>query len=284
MVRRMANSVLQKTAAPDPAAGSALPKEVLNPLTAARQYTAHLYAPSAAVADLVEQYWVLRWDLRGKPAFTADVLPSPSVNLTFMREGARITGIATGKYAYELAEAGAIFGVTFRPGGFYPFWRRSVSALTDRAIPATDVFKTIDPAFNAALIAAPDDEDMIARVEALLVGCWPAADATVDLINRIIASISAEDAPTVRSLAHAFGISERSLQACFRTYVGVGLKWVMLRARLQKAAALAVQLASPNWAAVAADLGYTDQAHFVNDFRKIIGMPPAQYAALARSV
>lgn len=279
----MANPVLQKPAAPGGDPGAALPKEVLNPLTAAQQYSARMYSPSAAVAGMVEQYWVLSWDLRGKPAFTCEVIPSPSINLTFMREGARITGIATGKYAYELTDAGLIFGVTFRPGAFYPFWRRSVYALTDRHIAASDVFSAINPTFNAALLAAPTDEDRIARVEALLIDCQPPADATVDLINRIIASIGAEDAPTVRSLAHAFGMSERSLQARFRTYVGVGLKWVMLRARLQKAAALAVRLDSPNWAAIAADLGYTDQAHFVNDFRKIIGMPPAQYAALARA-
>ena len=31
------------------------------------------------------------------------------------------------------------------------------------------------------------------------------------------------------------------------------------------------------FAALAQDLGYYDQAHFINDFRKLIGQPPAAY-------
>jgi AraC-like DNA-binding protein len=32
------------------------------------------------------------------------------------------------------------------------------------------------------------------------------------------------------------------------------------------------------WAAVAADLGYADQAHLIRDFRTAIGQTPAAYA------
>ena len=34
-------------------------------------------------------------------------------------------------------------------------------------------------------------------------------------------------------------------------------------------------------AALAIDLGYFDQAHFGNDFRRYVGVPPAAYAAAA---
>jgi AraC-like DNA-binding protein len=32
------------------------------------------------------------------------------------------------------------------------------------------------------------------------------------------------------------------------------------------------------WAALAADLGYADQAHFIRDFKDMFGEPPTWYA------
>ena len=33
----------------------------------------------------------------------------------------------------------------------------------------------------------------------------------------------------------------------------------------------------PDWAAIAYDLGYSSQQHFITDFRKVVGMTPAAY-------
>jgi AraC-like DNA-binding protein len=68
----------------------------------------------------------------------------------------------------------------------------------------------------------------------------------------------------------------------FRTYVGVTPKWVLQRYRLHEAAE---QLAGPNppFAALAASLGYADQAHFGRDFKRTIGQTPRSFAAARRS-
>jgi AraC-like DNA-binding protein len=33
-----------------------------------------------------------------------------------------------------------------------------------------------------------------------------------------------------------------------------------------------------DWSRLAADLGYFDQAHFIKDFKAIVGLTPAEYA------
>jgi AraC-like DNA-binding protein len=85
----------------------------------------------------------------------------------------------------------------------------------------------------------------------------------------------------VAQLAGVSGLPERRLQRMFADYVGVAPKWVMRRARLHEAA-LRAEAAGPaavNWAALAAELGYADQAHLTRDFTATIGVPPARYAA-----
>lgn len=60
----------------------------------------------------------------------------------------------------------------------------------------------------------------------------------------------------------------------FHTYVGVGIKWIILRYRLLAATQLAIQPDTQSWTKIAAELGYTDQSHFINDFKRIIGKTP----------
>jgi AraC-like DNA-binding protein len=65
----------------------------------------------------------------------------------------------------------------------------------------------------------------------------------------------------------------------FGDYVGVSPKWVMRRARLHEAALRADGGEPVDWAALAADLGYADQAHLTREFTATIGVPPSRYAA-----
>jgi AraC-like DNA-binding protein len=84
----------------------------------------------------------------------------------------------------------------------------------------------------------------------------------------------------VEQLAERLGRSPRALQRLFREYVGVTPKWVLQRLRLHEAAERMMDGAG-DWAALALDLGYFDQAHFINDFRRVVGRSPGEYASLA---
>jgi len=58
----------------------------------------------------------------------------------------------------------------------------------------------------------------------------------------------------------------------------VPLKWGIQRYRVVEAAERLVADVSNDFARLALDLGYADQAHFIRDFRKLVGCPPAGYA------
>jgi AraC-like DNA-binding protein len=82
----------------------------------------------------------------------------------------------------------------------------------------------------------------------------------------------------VDQAAAALHLSTRTLQRLFAEYVGVSPKWVLRRARLQEAATRADQGDVIDWARLAADLGYADQAHLTRDFTATVGLPPARYS------
>ena len=100
------------------------------------------------------------------------------------------------------------------------------------------------------------------------------------MIAAIVATML-EDPAVVRvdELAARHAMSPRTLQRLFRRYVGVSPKWVLQRYRLHEAAERIAEGRDGDWAATALELGYFDQAHFIRDFKALIGTSPAQYAA-----
>ena len=77
------------------------------------------------------------------------------------------------------------------------------------------------------------------------------------------------------------GASARGLQRLFREYVGVSPKWVMQRYRLFEAAER-LAAGGVDGAQVAQELGYFDQAHFIHDFKAMVGRSPLEFALAQR--
>lgn len=277
----MANKKLQKAALQSSALD--LPVEVLDPLHSAQYYSLKMPAPRDELAHYVDHYWIMRWDVPSDTSFTAEIIPSPYINLTFMKQGASITGVTTGKYTYEVQGSGVIVGTKFHPGGYYALTGHTASEVTDKVIPAQEIFTQVTQRMNDQIISAPSDEKAIELMEHLLLSRLPQPNDNLELIRAIINDIKENDRSTVSSLVTAHNISERRLQELFKTYVGVSPKWVILRYRLIKASHLAIKPTSQKWTEIAIDLGYSDQSHFINDFKRIIGKTPKEYSKIASS-
>ena len=87
----------------------------------------------------------------------------------------------------------------------------------------------------------------------------------------------AEVVATLRSGWIGTGPRVAHFEALFREYVGVTPKWVIQRYRLFEAAE---RLASgqADGAQLAHELGYFDQAHFIRDFKAMVGKSPLAFA------
>jgi AraC-like DNA-binding protein len=101
-------------------------------------------------------------------------------------------------------------------------------------------------------------------------------------VGRYVRTVADDPGITrVEGLAERLALSVRRLQRLFERYVGVGPKRVIRRYRLHEAAQRVAQGADQNWAELASDLGYSDQAHFTRDFSALVGTSPARYAKRA---
>jgi AraC-like DNA-binding protein len=84
-------------------------------------------------------------------------------------------------------------------------------------------------------------------------------------------------------MARTLGVGGRRLQQLFHEQVGLSAKAVSRLARLQWVLRALRRAAPPrSWAELAAEGGYSDQAHLANEFRALSGLSPTQF--LTRSV
>ena len=253
---------------------------VLRPEAAATRFEVARPGPPADLAMFIDCFWVVRWDLRGEPAYERAILPHPSVNLVFEARGAAVYGVDRKVFTRRLCGVGKTLGVRFRPGGFRPFYSAPISTLNDRVVPARAIFGPAADGTCAAVMAAACDGEMTDLAAGLLRGVSPRPDPVAEQVAGVVARIAADQGlRRVAQLADACGMSERRLQRLFADYVGVSPKWVMRRARLHEAALRADAEGEVDWAALAADLGYADQAHLTRDFTATLGIPPSRYAA-----
>jgi AraC-like DNA-binding protein len=235
--------------------------------------------PSPALAELVEHFWLVSWDLRGREPHLQHTLPHPGVHLVAEPGHSGIQGVLTGRFSRRLAGAGHAFGIRFRPAGFHPFLGAPVASLTDRRVQVAEVFGPDGDRLVARLLAAGDQGRRVAAAEAFLLARLPAPDPSVALVNRVVDQIMADREITrVGELADRAGVGTRRLQRLFATYVGVSPKWVIRRARLHEAVERLDEGDQADLGFLARELGYFDQAHFARDFRDAVGRPPTAYA------
>ncbi|MGG7573029.1 AraC family transcriptional regulator [Streptomyces sirii] len=254
-------------------------------------------SPALPLRPYVEHYWLIDWDL--PEPYTSQVVPHPCVNVVFQRHADRpafgeVAGVGLELFSQTLVGRGRVCGVQFRPGGFRPFApERPVTDWTGRRLPPATVFagppgpdphaEVADAVADAArTVVQPADED--ARVAALdafltpLLRADPRVLAQAGLAMRLADRIRTDRTiRRVADFARAEGMSVRALQRLFAGYVGVSPKWVLLRYRIHEALERAAADAEVDWAALAAELGYSDQAHLVRDVTATVGVPPTAY-------
>jgi AraC-like DNA-binding protein len=258
---------------------------ILGPDAVGRVFSLRRSRPAADLTHLIERHWIVRWDLRGRPPYRQEVVTHPCVNLVFEPRGAAVFGVQRRRDSRLLRGRGWAVGVKFRPGGFSGFLGGPVHEITDRAVPLADVFGADGARLAADAAAASDPTGKIALAEAFLRARMPAPDPEVELVHQVVVDMLAVDpGSTVAEIARRHAVSTRTLQRLFRRHVGVGPKWVLRRYRLQEAAEQLAAGERRDWTRLALDLGYFDHAHFIRDFRAVVGRSPAEYEAMCAAL
>lgn len=254
---------------------------ILRPSAAAQHIDVRRIVPAERWQPFIEYHWIVRWEC--PEPFEQQVIPQPCVHLSAEpfegRPRLLVNGITREPFIRTLAGSGHVLGAAFRPASFRAVLGADLSTVSGQIVPLGDVAGPGDSAVAAEILRAEaTDAEMVTALEAHLDRLQVTADPDADGINALVAA-AAQDRSLIRAeqLADLAGVTLRTLQRQFTAYLGIGPKWVVQRCRLLDAAAAAHEGTPTDWAALAAELGFSDQAHLTRAFTAVVGTPPATY-------
>jgi AraC-like DNA-binding protein len=249
---------------------------ILRPTRAGRALTVERVPASSSLAPFVDYHWYVGW--RTSQEHRQQVVPQPRVHLAAEHGRLLVQGVTRAPFFRTLSGEGHTLGVAFHAGGFRPLLGREVGSIADRSVPAGELLGLDDRPVAQRILATHDVADMVQAVEGYLAALGPVPDPVVEEVRALVA-LAETDRGLVRAeqLASRASMGLRSLQRLFTGYVGIGPKWVISRFRILDAAAAAHGGEPVDWAALAAELGFSDQAHLTRAFTAVVGTPPATY-------
>lgn len=173
------------------------------------------------------------------------------------------------------------------------FWPDAGALLLGRSAP--DLLGTLEPAAAhlgpsaaslAARLAECDTAAAASSAWGVLLTPIISACPPLDVVVRtaVLAIVAARGEAPLADLAAAVGLSPRQLQRRFSAAVGLSPKQFARVRRLRGALSHVVEGSPMSWAAVAADLGFADQAHLIREFGALAGLTPVAVAERVRQI
>ena len=246
--------------------------------------------PPPALAQLVACLWEVRL-----PAATngrVRILPNACIDLVFYASdtshGEGLAGIVAPPHrsfvvgstlrSFMVRSAGVrhIVGASLLPAGVQPLLGVPARIISDRIVRLDDVIGSKAAGIADSILSVTDDRALVRLGDALLrMNNFRAPHAVAARVAHQIRSAGGQR--RIDALVNDTNLSARQLARVFREHVGLGPKTYSRLVRFDRSARRIASRGTMAWTPFALTHGYSDQAHFVNEFKGFAGVTPAQF-------
>jgi AraC-like DNA-binding protein len=252
--------------------------------------------PAPPLAAVIEAIW--DWDMPAGAFRYERILPGPGAGLIInlledetrvyqddeTRHCLRASGSVIGgpfrqSWIIDTAEQVRVMGVNFRPGGVHALIGLSAEELGRCDVNLEDLFGIDASRLRQRLLETTEPAQRVALLEQWLRSLCdePTWDATI--LHAVAALSRVPEVPCIGQLQRASGYSVHRFGLLFRRHVGMTAKQYARLMRFRAVVDMAHPARELDWARIAVDGGYCDQAHMSHEFRRFAGITPSEFAA-----
>lgn len=256
------------------------PRGLLHERTSKQHFKLDLYGAPNGLEELVSNVWHVQWNLPAGQSYLQSNLPHPVQHIVLdPLRGSGMYGCVTKKFDYEINGNGQVLGLKLFPGMGRAIWHEELSEITNGYAPLKRI---IGEEQTDELECVFDSEMPVANVlqpfsESIFQLASPISEAMKDAREAVEFIDASKELFRVDDVANHLGVNVRQIQRIFSMYVGMPPKWVIDRYRMLEAVDEMNSERHVDIADLALKLGYSDQAHFSNQFKAMTGFSPSTY-------
>jgi AraC-like DNA-binding protein len=249
------------------------------------------YSPNQALQPFIAQFWTGSFNSANSGRQSMRIIPNGYVELIIhltdqhcdlhdhygwsQSPDYTIIGLHTHPYEVQFAREVKVFAIRFMPEGVYNIFGVPAAEFkegyNDMSLVLGNEFRT----FSEQLREKSSTNEMISFTEEYLIKTTLRSRKDINYVNRAAALIrSTKGKIRIEDLPELVHISLRQLQRAFKDKIGVSPKHYLRLSRINEVHRLLEEEHSLNLTQIAYQSGYTDQAHFIRDYKSITGHKP----------
>jgi AraC-like DNA-binding protein len=196
-----------------------------------------------------------------------------------------VLGLWTKSHVVDWPEDLQYMGVSFRPGGAYPFLGLPLSELQNQVVSLEAIWGTFAAELRERLYAAPTIQARFALLEQFLLARLRESSKGLKTVQCAVGEIARHHGTlSIRELSRWMGMSQKHLIVQFKRMVGCTPKELGRLHRFGDILASIDPTQPVDWTLVAHQFEFHDQSHFIRDFREFSGHTPSDYLRLLRQM
>lgn len=189
--------------------------------------------------------------------------------------GAVLGGPASQFAVIDTREQRYLVMVNFKLGGAAPFFALPLSETRDQLVELGQLWGRDGGVLRERLLEANTPDAKFQILEMVLLDHFVRPQDAGPAIP--LAASAFARGLSVSKVAGRLGLLPKTFVRRFRERVGLAPKRFSRVCRLQRVVGSILDPSAADWAELAAERGYADQAHLIHDFRELTGITPTSY-------
>jgi len=249
------------------------------------------FKPSDQLNQFIELFWEGNFNVNSLGLLNQDVVPNGFVEIIIHLSDLHcdlvnrdswsqspdytIIGMYTRPYQVKFRDTVHVFGMRFKPEGFYNIFGMPASEIKEGFEDMSDIAGKEFRDFCHRLKELSTNKKRIDFAEDFLYKSYLRNNFNFSYVNRAAEIIRQKSGfINIDDLSDQAFISKRQLEREFKSKIGVSPKFYMRLSRLNKVYRLLNEGRELDFTTVSYECEYSDQAHFIRDFKNFTGISP----------